>query len=115
MKRHSYRLRLGAIAFLAGLALQVSAPVETAQTSSEGADSINQVLEWNQIVSERLFTRRSSMHTTVSNDGSHQFSLTMMLLMVRRGERPSSLLRILRWSFCSLPESRLWMPVMWLR
>ena len=60
MKRHSYRLRLGAIAFLAGLALQVSAPVETAQTSSEGADSINQVLEWNQIFIDTLIATNTA-------------------------------------------------------
>jgi hypothetical protein len=60
MKPHSYRFRRGATVFLAGLALLVSAPVKTAQTSSAESATVNQVLEWNQIFIDTLIATNTA-------------------------------------------------------
>lgn len=59
MKHNNYKLRFAA-AFLLGVGLLVSAPVERAQTSSEESAPVNQVLEWNQIFIDTLIATNTA-------------------------------------------------------
>jgi hypothetical protein len=43
------RCRPTLLIFVVGVALVVSSAIEAAQSSSEGSDRVNEVLEWNQI------------------------------------------------------------------
>ena len=58
MKRNSCRVTV--VAFLVALGVLGSSPVETAQESSESADSINQVLEWNQVFIDTLIATNTA-------------------------------------------------------
>ena len=64
MKRNSCRVTV--VAFLVALGVLGSSPVETAQESSESADSINQVLEWNQVFIDTLIA------TSTANSSSQR-------------------------------------------
>jgi hypothetical protein len=59
MKHNSYKIRFAA-AFLLVVGLLVSAPVESAQTSSEEPALVNQVLEWNQIFIDTLIATNTA-------------------------------------------------------
>ena len=60
MKRNDHILKIGAAAFLVGLVLLASAPIQTAQMSSEESAPANQVLEWNQIFIDTLIATNTA-------------------------------------------------------
>ena len=111
-----------------GLALLVSSPVGTAQESSADSRRVNQVLEWNQIFIDTLIatnTANSSsqrlgaiVHTAIF-DAYNGIEPRYTPIFVhsrtpaaRRAERQSLLRPTPRWSACSRPDRRRWMPAM---
>ena len=127
MKRNSCTVT--GLAFVVGLALLVSSPVETARASSESSAPVNEVLDWNQIFIDTLIA------TNTANSSSQRLGAIVQTAVfdayngierrytpifvhsdatptARRAERQSLLRPTLRWSACSRPDSRRWMPAM---
>ena len=57
--------------FVVGVALVVSSAIEAAQSSSEGSDRVNEVLEWNQIFIDTLIA------TSTPNSSSQRLGATV--------------------------------------